>query len=149
MRLYKEVRKRKLKVSIQRLDMNSLSDFVKSWITNNARHKAELKDKAKLRRLKEQARHFEPYVPKLTSSYQLSNRSSVSVLQSFTSAVQQLCSPEKKVISSTTNIKQKAKLKPSLPPPVIKKSNGTNPQCIDLCSSSDDEVELRTPNLMR
>ena len=94
MRLYKEVRKRCPKVALMRLDLTNVSEILKA-IENSEREKLDEKRRAKMRYLKEQARHFVPYVPKLTNTPNLGKQSSVSVLQSFTSAVQQLCSPEK------------------------------------------------------
>lgn len=112
MKVYRDLRKRRLKVTMEKLDISKVKEVVKEWIDIQA----EQKRRAKMELLKEQARHFEPLVPKLTSTYRLSKQSSVSVLQSFTSAVQQLCSPEK---------------------------NGTRkpPQCVDLCSTSEEDSE--------
>merc|ERR1712050_345019 len=62
----------------------------------------------KLKQLKERARHFEPFVPKITSAYHIKKQSSLSVLQSFTSAVQQLCSPEKTPTKTSSHPGSKA-----------------------------------------
>ena len=124
MKLYKEVKRRHVTLTITRLDTNRLSEIVSEWVANCEKRRQEEKQRARLELLKEQARHFEPFVPKLTSAYHIKKQSSVSVLQSFTSAVQQLCSPEKKNGSSSR-----------------KSENTKPPQCIDLCTSSDDEVE--------
>ena len=157
MRLYKEVRKRCPKVALMQLDVSNLSEILKDIIEDSERKELERKRREKMRILKEQARHFEPYVPKLTSSHNLKKQSSVSVLQSFTSAMQQLYSPEpsptkispKKAISTTSGKISKcaaagsAAEKDTTPA----KSSSSLPvrHCIDLItlSDSDDEMELR------
>ena len=95
MRLYKEVRKRYPKVALMRINVTTVSDILKA-IENSEREILEQKRRAKMKYLKEQARHFVPYVPQLTIKNSPNKPgSSISVLQSFTSAVQLLCSPEK------------------------------------------------------
>ena len=119
MDLYKSVRKRRLKVTVQKLDTNRIHQIVADWIQS----RREVKRKAKLKILTDKARPFEPYIPKLTSTYQLNKQSSVSVLQSFTSAVQQLCSPEKEKKNGYRN---QTRPKPAQ-------------DYVDLCSSSDED----------
>ena len=166
MKLYKDIKKRRVSIDLTRIDVTKISEIVKAF-ESNQRNKRR-RDRMKV--LKEQARHFEPYVPKLTSSNQLSKQSSLSVLQSFTSSVLQLCSPEKSQPSPTASpvpTESAAPLEPSASIPLeptptssakeadqkksAPKANGSSvnlkslkkPQCIDLCSSSDDEVELK------
>ena len=121
MKMYRELRKRRLKVSLKQLDVTKIKEVVKEW--NDAQR--EQRRQARLKILKQQARHFEPYIPKITkASSKIPKQSSVSVLQSFTSAVQQLCSPEKNGRSGKNSA---ASTKKSV-------------QCVDLCSSdSEDE----------
>jgi len=94
MRLYKDVRKRYPKVALMRLDVTNILKAIEDSERERLL-KIEEKRQAKLKILKiEQARQNMPYIPKLTISTN-SKGSSYSVLQSFTSAVQLLCSPEK------------------------------------------------------
>ena len=117
MKMYRELRKRRLKVSLKKLDVTKIKEVVKEW--NDFQR--EQRRQARLKFLTEQARHFEPYIPKITkANSKITKQSSVSVLQSFTSAVQQLCSPEKNGPSATATSKKSV-------------------QCVDLCSSDSDE----------
>lgn len=127
MSLFETLNKRSLRVTLTRLNLTRAVDRVKSI-------EEEKRRQAKLRFLKEQARHFEPYVPKITSAYHLSKQTNVSVLQSFTSAVQQLCSPEKVSSSSPKAVAPKKGSSSSSSGP----KSGKNPQCIDLISSDED-----------
>ena len=124
MDLYKSVRKRRLKVTVQKLDTNRIHQIVADWIQS----RREVKRKAKLKILTDKARPFEPYIPKLTSTYQLNKQSSVSVLQSFTSAVQQLCSPEKEKKNGYRNQGLVSRRQPK-----------AAQDYVDLCSSSDED----------
>lgn len=117
MKLFKTLKKRSLRVTLTRLNLTRAVRQVKSI-------EEEKRRKAQLRILKERARHFEPYVPKITSAYHLSKQTNVSVLQSFTSAVQQLCSPEKSPKKRSS--------------PSGQKGGSKKPQYIDLISSDED-----------
>ena len=134
MKLYKNLRKRRLKVTLKKIDTNKLQEVVSQWMESQR----EVKRKAKMKLLKEQARHFEPYIPKLTSTYQLSKQSSVSVLQSFTSAVQQLCSPEKKIKNGYKSVADESK-RPASSSSSRKKTRPAQESIVDLCSSTDEE----------
>jgi len=139
MKLYKNLRKRRLKVTLNKIDVNNLQEVVREWMES----RREVKRKANMKLLKEQARHFEPYMPKLTSTYQISKQSSVSVLQSFTSAVQQLCSPEKKIKNGYKRVAHEAKR------PVLSSRKKTRPvqeSIVDLCSSTDEEEDDQEEN---
>lgn len=134
MKLYKNLRKRRLKVTLKKIDTNRLQEVVSQWMESQR----EVKRKAKMKLLKEQARHFEPYIPKLTSTYQLSKQSSVSVLRSFTSAVQQLCSPEKKIKNGYKSVADESK-RPASSSSSRKKTRPAQESIVDLCSSTDEE----------
>ena len=139
MKLYKNLRKRRLKVTLNKIDVNNLQEVVREWMES----RREVKRKANMKLLKEQARHFEPYMPKLTSTYQISKQSSVSVLQSFTSAVQQLCSPEKKIKNGYKRVAHESKR------PVLSSRKKTRPaqeSIVDLCSSTDEEEDDQEEN---
>ena len=140
MTVYKDLRKRRVQVTLHRLDMTKAAEILRTIAENRRRQLEERRRASKLRFLKQQARHFEPYVPKLTSAYHLKKQSASSVLQSFTSAVQQLCSPEKQPQPPTSSSSPSASSSPS----TTSSKRGPQTQCIDLCSSSDDEVELRS-----
>lgn len=168
MKIYKEVQKRRCKVGLKRLNLDRVKDIMEKMILDEERRKLDRVKREKLKQLKERARHFEPFVPKITSAYHIKKQSSVSVLQSFTSAVQQLCSPEKESgdggssssssNGTTNNYKKhynkkpvkksmsssiKNNIQPAIHHPSKKKQtpaeHNKQPQCIDLISSSDDE----------
>ena len=187
MKLYKQVKKRHVKVSLKRLDLDKVTQILQELIAANEERKLERQKKAKLKQLKNNARHFAPIMPRLTSAYNLKKQSSLSVLQSFTSAVQQLCSPEKnseeigltdsgdvtddneitnekplKTNGNHDSIKRKKceqqnqqhrkmKSRSNSPPKtpagttgIKKRQTQDKPQCIDLCSSDDDdEIKIR------
>ena len=121
-------------MTLKKIDTNKLQEVVSQWMESQR----EVKRKAKMKLLKEQARHFEPYIPKLTSTYQLSKQSSVSVLQSFTSAVQQLCSPEKKIKNGYKSVADESK-RPASSSSSRKKTRPAQESIVDLCSSTDEE----------
>ena len=126
MKMYRDLRKRRLKVSLTQLDVTKIKEVVKEW--NDFQR--EQRRQARLKILKEQARHFEPYIPKITkASSKMPKQSSVSVLQSFTSAVQQLCSPEKNGRNGNTSSAAAST--------EINKKSAV--QCVDLCSSDSEE----------
>ena len=142
MRLYKEVRKRYPKVAIMKIDLTSVSKILKA-VADNEREKLDKKRQAtELRLMKEQAveqaRHCVPYVPKLTSAHNLKKQSSLSVLQSFTSAVQQLCSPEK-TLNHSESAASESQTSSSVP---TKTKPAAPSQCIDLIILSDSEEEM-------
>ena len=161
MKLYKEVQKRRVKVGLKRLNLDRVKEIMEKWILEEEKQKLDRVKKEKLKQLKERARHFEPFVPKITSAYHIKKQSSVSVLQSFTSAVQQLCSPEKEsgensssngtnyikhcrkivtpVKKSTSSPKFLNNIRPAVPSKKKQTEDKKPPQCIDLISSSDDE----------
>merc|ERR1711983_552072 len=132
-------------------NLDRVKDIMEKMILDEERRKLDRVKREKLKQLKERARHFEPFVPKITSAYHVKKQSSVSVLQSFTSAVQSLCSPEK----STSNgykrnnadhfQQRKAKLSHKLVIPSKSVKSQGMAQCIDLCSSDeeDNEVQIR------
>lgn len=151
MKLYKQVQKRKIKVTLKRLDLSKLSEIISQWIADDEQKKLERQKRARIKYLADRVRSCEPYIPKITSAYHVKKQSSVSVLQSFTSAVQSLCSPEK----STSNgykrnnadhfQQRKAKLSHKLVIPSKSVKSQGMAQCIDLCSSDeeDNEVQIR------
>lgn len=148
MRLYKEVRKRYPKVAIMKIDLTSVPKILKA-VADSEREKLDKKRQAaELRLMKEQAveqaRHCVPYVPKLTSAHNLKKQSSLSVLQSFTSAVQQLCSPEK-TSNHSGNATSESQTTSSVP---TKTKPAAPSQCIDLIILSDSEEEMEQ-NLFR
>ena len=131
MKLYKEVQKRRVKVGLKRLNVDRVKEIMEKYILEEERRKLDRVKKEKLKQLKERARHFEPFVPKITSAYHIKKQSSVSVLQSFTSAMQNLYSPEKSSgdgngNSSSSNgtatnyMKPKPHYKKTVTPPVKK-----------------------------
>lgn len=143
MRLYKETRKRYPKVAIMRIDLTSVSKILKA-VADSEREKLDKKRQAaELRLMKEQAveqaRHCVPYVPKLTSAHNLKKQSSLSVLQSFTSAVQQLCSPEK-TLNHSGSAASDSQTSSSVPTSKIKPAAPS--QCIEMIILSDSEEEM-------
>lgn len=159
MKLYKQVQKRKIKVTLKRLDLSKLSEIISQWIADSEQQKLERQKRARIKYLADQVRSCEPYIPKITSAYHVKKQSSVSVLQSFTSAVQSLCSPEsspekstssngyKKHSNNASHFQQRkaAKITHKLVIPSKSVKSQGMAQCIDLCSSEeeDNEVQIR------
>ena len=160
MKVYKQLNKRTCCVSVKKIDINKLSDIVKEWLANSEKRRREIEAKKEATRLKkklkvEQALRFEPYKPKITTNYHIKSQSSVSMLQSFTSAVQQLCLPQKNgsagtsasATSSSSSSATGGARHRAIKEPLMElddfydmvQENKNKVQCIDLCSSSDDE----------
>ncbi len=169
MKLYKKLNKRQCRVSVKKINIDKLSDIVKEWLANSERRRREALAKKEAVRMKQKLKEqaaasikFDPYKPKIATNGFLKTQSSVSVLQSFTSAVQQLCSPKKNGVRSrsptpsssrnggtgsnsaavpTGSARRRAMKRPLIELddvlPMIQSKNKV--QCIDLCSSSDDD----------